>query len=50
MLDEATRRQLQQLRFLLEGALARTQQQAEIDRRAAIILLDGACEYAMASP
>jgi hypothetical protein len=44
MLTDATRRDLKQLRFLLEEALARSQQQAEIDRRAAVLLLDGACE------
>jgi hypothetical protein len=44
MLTDSTRRDLKQLRFLLEEALARSQQQAEIDRRAAVLLLDGACE------
>jgi hypothetical protein len=48
MLTDSSRRDLQQLRFLLEEALARSQQKAEIDRRAAVLLLDGACEYAMA--
>jgi hypothetical protein len=48
VLTDSTSRDLQQLRFLLEEALARSQQQAEIDRRAAVLLLDGACEYAMA--
>jgi hypothetical protein len=48
VLTDSTRRELQQLRFLLEEALARSQQQAAIDRRAAVLLLDGACEYAMA--
>jgi hypothetical protein len=48
MLTDATRRQLQRLRFLLEEALARSQDPTEIGRHSALILLDGACEYAMA--
>ena len=47
MLTDATRRQLQRLRFLLEEALARTQDPTEIGRHSALVLLDGACEYAM---
>ncbi len=47
MLTDASRRQLQRLRFLLEEALARTQDPTEIGRHSALVLLDGACEYAM---
>jgi hypothetical protein len=47
MLDEATRRRLQRLRFLLEEALARAQEQTEAGRHTSLVLLDGACEYAM---
>ena len=48
MLTDATRRQLQRLRFLLEEAIARSQDPTEIGRHSALILLDGSCEYAMA--
>jgi hypothetical protein len=48
MLTDATRRQLQRLRFLLEEALTRSQDPTEVGRHSALILLDGACEYAMA--
>jgi hypothetical protein len=48
MLSDPTRRQLQRLRFLLEEALIRSQDPTEIGRHSALILLDGACEYAMA--
>ncbi|MDQ5820382.1 MAG: hypothetical protein M3540_02965 [Actinomycetota bacterium] len=48
MLEYATRRQLQRLRFLLEEALARSQDQTDVGRHAAIVQLDGACEHAMA--
>jgi hypothetical protein len=48
MLTDATRRQLQRLRFLLEEALTRSQDPTEIGRHTALILLDGACEYTMA--
>jgi hypothetical protein len=47
MLTDASRRQLQRLRFLLEEALSRTQDPTEIGRHSALVLLDGACEYAM---
>lgn len=47
MLTDSTRRQLQRLRFLLEEALSRTQDQSEIGRHGALVMLDGACEYAM---
>jgi hypothetical protein len=47
VLTDATRRQLQRLRFLLEEALARTQDSTDIGRHSALVLLDGACEYAM---
>jgi hypothetical protein len=47
MLTDASRRQLQRLRFLVEEALARTQDPTEIGRHSALVLLDGACEYAM---
>lgn len=47
MLTDTTRRQLQRLRFLLEEALARSQDPTEIGRHSALVLLDGACEYAM---
>lgn len=47
MLTDAGRRQLQRLRFLLEEALARTQDPTEIGRHSALVQLDGACEYAM---
>jgi hypothetical protein len=47
MLTDTARRQLQRLSFLLEEALARTQDPTEIGRHAALVLLDGACEYAM---
>jgi hypothetical protein len=47
MLADATRRQLQRLRFLLEQALSQTQDQTEVGRHSALVLLDGACEYAM---
>ena len=48
MLTDTSRRQLQRLRFLLEEALTRSQDPTEIGRHSALILLDGACEYAMA--
>ena len=47
MLADATRRQLQRLRFLLEEALDRSQDPTEIGRHSALVLLDGASEYAM---
>jgi hypothetical protein len=47
MLTLTARRQLQRLRFLLEEALGRTQDPTEIGRHSALVLLDGACEYAM---
>jgi hypothetical protein len=47
MLTVSTRRQLQRLRFLLEEALSRTQDQSDIGRHGALVILDGACEYAM---
>jgi hypothetical protein len=47
MLTDATRRQLQRLRFLLEQALSETQDATEVGRHSALVLLDGACEYAM---
>lgn len=45
--DTTTRRQLQRLRFLLEASLARTQDQSDVGRHTALVLLDGACENAM---
>jgi hypothetical protein len=47
MLTETTRRQLQRLRFLLEEATSRSQDATEVGRHSALVLLDGACEYAM---
>lgn len=47
MLTDQTRRQLQRLRFLLEESLTRSQDPTEIGRHSALILVDGACEYAM---
>jgi hypothetical protein len=47
MLTDATRRQLQRLRFLLEQALSQTQDPTEVGRHSAVVLLDGACEHAM---
>jgi len=47
VLSDATRRQLQRLRFLLEEALSQTQDATEVGRHSALVLLDGACEYAM---
>jgi hypothetical protein len=47
MLTDASRRQLQRLKFLFEEALSRTQEPTEIGRHSALVLLDGACEYAM---
>jgi hypothetical protein len=48
MLTETTRRQLQRLRFLLEEATSRSQDATEVGRHSTLVLLDGACEYAMA--
>jgi hypothetical protein len=47
MLTLTARRQLQRLRFLLDEALDRSQDPTEFGRHSALILLDGACEYAM---
>lgn len=47
MLTETTRRQLQRLRFLLEEAIGRSQDATEVGRHSTLVLLDGACEYAM---
>src|SRR5260370_21659054 len=47
MLTDTSRRQLQRLRFLLEEALSRSQDQRDVGRHTALVLLDGACENAM---
>jgi uncharacterized protein YggL (DUF469 family) len=47
VLTDVARRQLQRLRFLLEEALSRAQDTTEIGRHSALVLLDGACEYAL---